>query len=643
MRRIASALVVMLIACKGSSSTETKQVLQAGDLAFVGATVVPMNREGTLADQTVVLRGDRIALVAPSTKVDTKAATVVDARGKWIVPGLADMHVHTWSDRDFPLYLLNGVTTIRDMFGSPQHLEWRAALQAGKLDGPTLFTAGPIVDGDPPVWPGSAVVKTADEARAVVRAQKAAGYDLIKVYSNLSAEAYDAIAAEAKAQNIPFAGHVPKAVGIAKALASGQRSIEHLDGYIPFGAEPHVDKDVVAATVKSGAWNCPTLVVVDRFGHLDNPSGLESTPGLAYVSAAVREQWNPKNDFRLKNWTPEMFEKTRAKNQIGKKLVADLQKAGAKLVLGTDTGNPYVVPGFAVHDELALLVGAGLSPWQALHTATVAPAELVGQPGAFGAIVPGARADLLVVDADPLRDIGALANPAVVVVRGKIRKRDDLLAAIEAAKPPANPYAKLPALEVEGEQLAAASYEVLMGSAVVGHERALISRLADKTVAVRGQAVYDTPPLVIQYRATPELFEGADGLTVRHDGTKVIARPSKGNPVELAVARDAVISPQTIAEFVWYATRLAKLKVGATASISAAEVMLESTVKLEPGSFTFKRLADSDGRRIYEMAGKLGKLDVTGTLSVDADGAPHTVEVVVPWGKFVTRRIDQRS
>ncbi|MGN6110917.1 MAG: amidohydrolase family protein, partial [Kofleriaceae bacterium] len=184
-----------------------------------------MDRETPLVDHTVVVRGDKIAMIAPSANLDTRGARVIDAKGKWIVPGLADMHVHTSSERDFAMYLLNGVTTVRDMFGSPRHLAWREQIESGKLEGPTLLLAGPIVDGDPPTWPGSAVVTTPEAARAAVQAQKRAGYDLIKVYGGLSAAAYEALAAEAKAQNLPFAGHVPTAIGVDKALASGQRSI----------------------------------------------------------------------------------------------------------------------------------------------------------------------------------------------------------------------------------------------------------------------------------------------------------------------------------------------------------------------------------------------------------------------------------
>jgi imidazolonepropionase-like amidohydrolase len=634
-----TALAACVIACGKGSSTASKQKLQAGDIAFVGATVVPMDREGSLADHTVVVRGDRIALVAPAKSIDTTGATIVDAKGKWIAPGLADMHVHSWSDRDYPMYLANGVTTVRDMFGSPQQLEWRAAIASGKLAGPTLFTAGPIVDGDPPTWPGSAVVTTADAARKVVREQKQAGYDFIKVYSNLNTEAYDAIVAEAKAQGIPFAGHVPKAVGLEKAIASGQRSIEHLDGYLPFRGEPHIDKAVIDATVKAGTWNCPTLVVTERMGRLDNPAQLDSTAGLEYVAKPIRDRWDPKQDFRLQSWTPEMYAGMRTRNDAARKLVADLQRAGAHLVLGTDTGNPYVVPGFAVHDELALLVKAGLTPWQALRMATAAAAELVDKPGSFGVVAANARADLVIVDGDPLRDIGVLAKPSIVVVRGKQHKRDELVAALKE-EPKGDPFAALPALEPEGTKVAAPRYNILMNGSVIGQERAMISKLADGTRVVRGQAVYDTPQMVMQYRATVDGVEFTDGLSVKRHGKKVIAKPAKGDPIELATAADAVVAPQTIAEFVWYAGRLATTPVGGSETITAAEVMVEMGVRLDPATFTFKRLPDADNRRVYEILGKHGQLDLKGKLTVDSDGMPHDVEATVKFGTFVTKRVE---
>jgi imidazolonepropionase-like amidohydrolase len=317
------------------------------------------------------------------------------------------------------MFLLNSVTTVRNLFGSPAHVEWRDRIARGELDGPTMITAGPILDGDPPVWPGSDVVTTPEAARAAVQAQKAAGYDWLKVYNGLSAEVYDAILAEAKVQGMPVGGHVPRAVGIERAIASGQRTIEHLDGYVPFFSDPHVSPEIIAATARAEVWNRPT----DRDGAIRAPGRSRIARGNARPRAGVADGaadvGNPKNDFRLQRFTPEMFEGIRKKNEIRRRLVADLAKAGAKLVLGTDTGNPFVVPGFAIHEEIALLAAAGLTPWQILRTATVAPAEMLGTPGAFGAIVPGARADLLLLDGDPLADLTAARSPSVVVARGK--------------------------------------------------------------------------------------------------------------------------------------------------------------------------------------------------------------------------------
>jgi hypothetical protein len=168
----------------------------------------------------------------------------------------------------------------------------------------------------------------------------------------------------------------------------------------------------------------------------------------------------------------------------------------------------------------------------------------------------------------------------------------------------------------------------------------VISKLADGKRVVRGQAVYDTPQAVFQYRATADGVDFTDGLVVSRNGAKVIAKPAKGDPLELATTPDAVIAPQAIAEFVWYADRLAKTPVGGSTTIKTAEVMVENAVRLDPATFTFKRLPDADGRRVYEILGKHGELDLKGKLTVDKDGVPHDVEATVKWGTFVTKRVD---
>lgn len=643
----------VLLACGGGAPQVQKQRAEAGDLAIVGATVVPMDRPGALAGHTVLVRGDRIVAVAPADQVDPAGATVIDGRGKWLVPGLSDMHVHLWAEADLELFLLQGVTTVRNLFGSPAQLEMRAAIASGELDGPTLITAGPILDGDPPVWPGSAVVTTPEAARAEVRAQKAAGYDWIKVYNGLSDEVYRAVLDEAAAVGLPVAGHVPGAVGLEAVLGSGQRSIEHFEGYVPFAGEPEVGADVVAATAAAGIWNCPTLVVTERFGRLDDPSSLADTRGLELVSELVRQAWNPENDFRLQRFTPAMFAELRARQAVKAKLVRELAAAGARLVLGTDTGNPYVIPGFAVHDELGLLVDAGLEPRQALHAATAAAAELHGSPDAFGVIAPGARADLVLVDRDPLADLGNLADPEIVIARGEVHRRDDLLAAIAARRQaptePADPFADLPALESEGTARVSARYQVAFGDHVIGHERAVLSTvdIHGGTSVIHGQAVYTQPTrTVFEYRAIPTGFlltiddpESAV-ITVGREDSAVVGRRTGIEPVTAEAPAGTIIAPQTIAEFFWYADSLEDLPVGQSRTIRSIVARTERGLTLELVTLELTRAADTDGRRHYDLTGSIGPLPLTGTFTVDPDGAPHEVSLTVSFGTFATRRVD---
>ncbi|HUQ04749.1 MAG TPA: amidohydrolase family protein, partial [Kofleriaceae bacterium] len=643
---VAAVAVTLAFGCaKKPASPKVQHVAHQGDVAIVGGTVLPMDKEGALAGHTVLVRGDRIVAVAPDAAFDVKAARVIDARGRWVLPGLADMHVHFWGKEDLDLFLLNGVTTVRNLFGSPEHVRWRDAIVKGELDGPTVLTAGPIIDGDPPVWPGSAIVTTAEAGRATVRDQKAAGYDWLKVYNGLSVEAYDAILDEAKLVGMPVAGHVPKAVGVEKVIASGQRTIEHLDGYVPFFGEPPTG-DVIGPTAKAGVWNCPTLVVTDNFGKMDKPEQLAQTRGLDLVSAMVRDQWDPKKDFRLQKFTPEMFESVRQKNVKRRALVSALHEAGAKLVLGTDTGNPYVVPGFAVVEELRLLVQSGLTPWQALRMATAAAGELQGQAATLGVLAAGARADVIVVGKDPLADVTNVADPSIVVVRGKVFEREALVAA--AKKPPPSPsalLAEMPALATEGTAPVRARYDVYLSDQLIGAERMIISKLDGDALVVNGQGLYVAPSSSsMTYRSTRDALDlTTDALSPPHvvvtrKGATVSGVQDGKPALEREAAADAVLAPQAIAEFVWYAAATAKLKQGESMPLTAVEVLAERSLSLDPGTFTATRIADKDGRRTYDFVGKNGKLDLKGGFSVDADGAPHEVTLTLVFGTFVMRR-----
>lgn len=442
--------LLALVACATPLQVNTSPDV----LAFVGATVLPMDGADArtprvLADHTVLVRGDRIVAVGPRAEIDVPAdATVIDAEGAWLMPGLADMHVHAWNPTDLTLFVAKGVTTVRNMFGAPLHLEWREEIRAGERLGPTIFTAGAIVDGRPPIWPGSRVAMTADEARAAVREQVAAGYDFVKVYNRLPKKAYTALVEAAREAGIPVDGHVPDEVGLEAVLASGQRTVEHLWGYgehvcahgvrdakashwlAALRAWDDLDEkklvEMARRSKEAGVWNCVTLVVMKKW--LD-PEGVKrelGRPYIRYVTPFTLGMWKQMNE----GMDPAMRDAGRGGSKGRMRFVRALRDAGARILLGTDTGNPYVAPGFALHEELGLLVRAGLTPYEALRAGTHDAAECLGELDEFGTIAPGLRADLLLLDSDPLEDVRAAADIVGVVVRGRWLPRTELAAMV---------------------------------------------------------------------------------------------------------------------------------------------------------------------------------------------------------------------
>jgi imidazolonepropionase-like amidohydrolase len=450
----------------------------APPLAITHVTVVDVTGAGLVADRTVVVAGGRIVAVTDSAEAKIPdQARVVEGRGKYLIPGLWDMHVHLGDQSDLPLFVANGVTGVRVMWGNPPspkrsprfHFEIRDQINAGKLVGPRLVVASNILDGARPMFPGSVAVATAEEGRKAVRAAKESGADFIKVLSLLSRENYLAIAAEAKAQGLPMAGHVPAAVSAREASDVGQKSIEHLYGIedacsseadairketfeaieaMAMGKNPeelrasiyrlHRLRSRVVATYsddlaaelfarfkKNGTWVCPTLTVLRAMGSL-NDAAFTADPRLKYVSPSQRSSWDPKKDFRFKMMNPEDFEQFRMSYERGRALVGKMRMAGVEFLAGTDQANPYCFPGFSLHDELGLLVGCGLSPMEALQTATINPARFLGQQEPRGTVAAGADADLVLLDADPLSDIANTRRINAVVVRGRLVDRAEL-------------------------------------------------------------------------------------------------------------------------------------------------------------------------------------------------------------------------
>lgn len=436
-------------------------------IAFVNVNVVPFDRELILPEQTVIVRDGRIAEIGPAARVKIPAgATRIDGRGKYLMPGLADMHVHLYpgtgqqndlASQQLQLFLANGVTTVRNMIGKPEHLLLRDRVAKGELPGPTIYTAGPPMLGN-------TVPTPADGERAVIE-QKKAGYDLIKVHEGLSPETYAAIAATAKRVGIPFAGHVTASVGLKRALDARQTSIEHLDGYLqamvadnsPVAPGPsqivvgpvleHIDESKIpalaAATRKAGVWNDPTLTLFKLIVSDTKPEELSQWPELQYVPAKMREAFT-KQKLSTADIDAPSSERQRYL-QLRNKMLMALHAAGAKLLIGPDSPQFFLVPGFATLKEIQSFVDAGLSPYEAIEAATRNPgeyfAEVMKTPREFGTVETGMRADLLLLDANPLESVANLSKRAGVMVRGRwlpeseLRKMLENLAALNRSTP----------------------------------------------------------------------------------------------------------------------------------------------------------------------------------------------------------------
>lgn len=421
-------------------------VASDGSIAFVNVNVIPMTRgAGVVRDQTVIVRDGRIEWIGEASAAPVTAGAMrIDGRGKYLIPGLADMHVHLEyfeSAEMLKLFTKKGITFVRNMDGRPSILEWRDAVAAGRLDGPSIMTAGPILDGAPPVIADNQVVRTEAEGRALVRAQQAAGYDFVKVYTNLPTKAYEAILDEAGKLGIPVAGHVPRRSSMSKALQH-HASIEHLTDFdelvesdaspvrnrfdwsklhLAMEADPRKMAEAGRMVAKANVAIVPTLVQADHA--LATETMLASwmkREELLKVPAEVRDHWETRvrsvsERTSAADWP--VAERGRANRRA---LVKALHDAGARIIAGTDTPNPFVVPGNSLHRELALYVAAGLAPEEALATATREAARFAGQPEVWGTIETGKRADLVLLGANPLANIDALSRIESVVVRGRM-------------------------------------------------------------------------------------------------------------------------------------------------------------------------------------------------------------------------------
>ena len=440
-RRLLGTLLALVFAsCTRGQGASV--VATPASVAFTHATVIDGRSATPLSDMTVVVRGKRIAVVGLADSVSVAGiSTVIDARGKYLIPGLWDMHVHTvmpGGRQVLALYVANGVTGVRDMAGDWATLvAWRREIANGTLVGPRIVTSGPYLEGgDVPI--PHLTVKTPADAQPAVDSLIRLGVDFIKVHSQLTRESYFAIARAARARGITFVGHVPRSVGAGDASDSGQRSIEHLltipnecSPQDSLALEPRFtvqsalgrctsadQKPLFAKLVRNNTWVVPTLAAQLEVALWPT----RALPGDAFA------RYLPDS---LQRFVAEIFpmpaDVPPNADQVGRRLFAKrvavtgaLHRAGVHIMPGTDAPLRNSSPGFGLHQELGYFVQAGLTPFEVLRSATLEPARFFGMLDSLGTVEEGKLADLVLIDANPLEDIANARRTSAVLANGRL-------------------------------------------------------------------------------------------------------------------------------------------------------------------------------------------------------------------------------
>jgi hypothetical protein len=434
---------VALLAPAAPTAQQSSAPGAGAPVAFVNVSVIPMDREQVLSDQTVVVSDGRVTAIGPAGTVQVPAvAQRIEARGRFLIPALSEMHAHIPPGDDVSeaeiervlfLYASHGIGTIRGMLGHPRHLKWRERANRGEIVSPWIYTSGPSINGK--------TAPTADVAVKLVNEQKAAGYDFMKIHPGVPREAFDAMALEANKVGFRFAGHVPAAVGIERALEHRMWTVDHLDGYVEALAGPDAGQSqafglnlmgkvdrarlpkLVEATRAAGTWMVPTEALLTHWVSLESPDTMRTWPEMRFVAPKTLDQWSETK----KKITSGVSEQERKQFlALRREIMKALHAGGVKFLLGSDAPQTWNVPGFAIHRELEYLLEAGFTPYQALETGTRLVAEHFGTANDRGTIAQGRRADLVLLAGNPLQDIRNTRKVEAVVLGGRLLPKAEI-------------------------------------------------------------------------------------------------------------------------------------------------------------------------------------------------------------------------
>lgn len=424
---VTSAVALAAIDASLPSATAAQQ--DFGTTAFVNVHVIPMDADRILRNHTVIVRHGRIVDIGPASMVSVSPDAVqIDGSGKFLMPGFAEMHGHTpsgeFAETVMFLYAANGVTTVRGMLGQDGQLALKARTNSGEIIGPTLYLAGPSFNGSS--------IRSPEQAARRVRDQYDEGWDLLKVHPGLTRAEYDAMAITAAEVGIRFGGHVPEDVGLIHAITMGQETFDHLDGFLQYagGIDGPIDHGLLAQVIQmtkdANAWVVPTMVLWERgIVGLGDISEMRASPELKYWPARQVDGWTNRME-RVQQDPNFDIELATAHARNRETVLKALSDAGVGILMGTDSPQIFSVPGFSIHAEMEAMARAGMSPYEILKAGTKNVGEYFQAQDSFGTVAIGRRADLILLNANPLVDVRNAAEQAGVMLRGRWLSRDTI-------------------------------------------------------------------------------------------------------------------------------------------------------------------------------------------------------------------------